>query len=46
MNYSFDYFNKTLIFLSATSAGIFIISFASVIGVPSGIASSSFALVF
>ena len=34
-----DYFDKTLIFLSATSGGISIISFLKVIGVPAEIAS-------
>ena len=40
-----DYLDKTLIVLSATSGGISIISFTSVIGVPIGIASASFSLV-
>ena len=40
----FNYFDKA--FLSATSAGVSIISFASVIGVPAGIASASFTIVF
>ena len=44
--YFFYYIGKTLIFLSATSGGISIISFASVIGVPTGLASASFTLVF
>ena len=43
---AFDYFDKTLIFLSATSRGIGIISLISVIGVPVGIASASISLVF
>ena len=43
---AFDYFDKALIVLSATSRGISIISFTSVIGVPAGIASASFSLVF
>ena len=42
----FDYFGKTLIVLSATSGGISIISFASIIRAPAGIASSSFTLIF
>ena len=42
----FDYFGKTLIVLSATSGGISIISFASIIRAPVGIASSSFTLIF
>ena len=37
---------KTLIILSAASGGISIISFTSVIGIPAGIASASFTLVF
>ena len=43
---TFDYIDKTLIVLSATSGGISIISFASVIGIPAGLASASFTLVF
>ena len=43
---AFDYFVKTLIVLSAASAGISIIYFTSVIGVPVGIASASFSLIF
>ena len=42
----FDYFDKTLIVLSATSGGVSIISFASIIGVPAKIASANFTLVF
>ena len=38
----FDYINKTLIVLSATSGGISIISFTSVIGIPAGNASANF----
>ena len=38
--------DKTLIVLSATSGGISIISFTSVIGVPAGITSASFTLIF
>ena len=38
---SFDYFDKPLIGLSATSGSIFIASFATVIGTPVGIASAS-----
>ena len=41
-----DYIDKTLIVLSATSGGITITSFTSVIGVPAGFASASFTLVF
>ena len=36
---AFRYIDKTLIILSATSGGISIISFTSVIGVPAGLAS-------
>ena len=43
---AFDYIDKTLIFLSATSGGIIIISFTSVIGIPAGLANASFTLVF
>ena len=35
----FDYMDKILIVLSATSSGVSIISFISIIGVPAGIAS-------
>ena len=43
---TFDYIDKTLIILSETSGGMSIISFTSVIGIPAGIASASFALLF
>ena len=43
---AFDYIDKTLIVLSATSGEVSIISFASVISAPAGIASASFILVF
>ena len=43
---AFDCFDKNLIVLSPTRGGISIISFVSVIGVPVGIASASFSLVF
>ena len=42
---AFDYIDKTLILLSATSGRIIIISFTSVIGIPAGIAISSFTLI-
>ena len=42
----FDYMDKILIVLSATSSGVSIISFISIIGVPAGIASASFTLIF
>ena len=43
---AFDYIDKTLIVLSATSGGINIISFTSVTGIPAELASASFTLVF
>ena len=43
---AFDYIDKTLIVLSATSGAISIISFTSFIGVPAGLASASLTLVF
>ena len=45
---AFDYIDKTLIILSATSGGIsiFFFFFASVTGALAGTASSSFTLVF
>ena len=42
----FDNIDKILIILSVTSSGISIISFASAIGVPAGIASACFTLIF
>ena len=42
----FDYFDKSLIVLSATSGSISIASFATVIGAPVGIASASLSLTF
>ena len=42
----FDYIDKILIILSATTSGISIISFASVIGTSVGIVSASFTLIF
>ena len=42
----FDYFDKTLIVLSATSGSISIASFATVIGTPVRIASESLSLTF
>ena len=41
-----DYFDKSLIVLSATSGSISITSFATVIGTPVGIASASLSLTF
>ena len=43
---AFDYINKILIVLSATSGGVSIISFTTIIGAPVGIASASFTLIF
>ena len=43
---AFDYIGKSLIVLSATSGGISIISFTSVIGISPELASASFTLVF
>ena len=42
----FDYIDKVLIVLSATTGGVSIISFTSVVGAPVGIASASFTLIF
>ena len=42
----FDYIDKILIVLSATTGGISIISFTTTIGAPVGIASASFTLIF
>ena len=43
---SFDYFDKSLIVLSVATGSISIASFATVIGVPVGIANASFGLAF
>ena len=43
---SFKYFDKSLIVLYATSSGIFIALFPTVIGAPVGIASASFSFLF
>ena len=43
---TFDYIDKILIVLSATSGGVSIISFTSIAGAPVGIASASFTLFF
>ena len=42
----FDYIDQALIVLSATSGGVSIISFTSIIGAPVGIASASLTLIF
>ena len=46
MLHVFDYNDNILIALSATSGGVSIISFTSVVGAPVGIASASFTLIF
>ena len=43
---AFDYIDKVLIVLNAASGGVSIISFASVVGAPVGIAGASFTLIF
>ena len=43
---AFDYIDQALIVLSATSGGVSIISFTSIVGAPVGIASASFTLIF
>ena len=43
---AFDYIDKTLIALFVISEGISIFYFTSIIGVPAGLASASFTLVF
>ena len=43
---AFDYIDKILVILSATTGGVSIISFTSAIGAPVGIVSTSFALTF
>ena len=43
---TFDYIDKILIILSATSSGVSIISFTSIAGVPVGIESASLTLIF
>ena len=43
---AFDHIDKILIIFSATSNGVCIISSASVVGAPVGIASASFTLIF
>ena len=42
----FDYIDKILVVLSATSSGVSIILFTSIVGTPVGIASASLALFF
>ena len=43
---AFDYIDKVLIALSATSGGVSIVSFTSIIRAPVGIVSASFTLIF
>ena len=43
---AFDYIDKILIALSATTGGVYICSFTSVAEAPEGIASASFTLIF
>ena len=43
---TFDYIDKILIVLSATTGGVSIISFTSIIGAPVGIESASLTLIF
>ena len=43
---AFDHIDKVLILLSATSGGVSIISFTSIVGAPVGIASASLTLFF
>ena len=43
---AFDYIDKILIVLSATTSGVSITSFTSIVGAPVGIASASFPLIF
>ena len=43
---AFDYIDKILIVLSATTGGVSICSFTSVVGDPVGIGSASFTLIF
>ena len=43
---TFDYFDNTLIVLSATRGGVSITSFASIFGAPVGIASANCSLIF
>ena len=43
---AFDYIDQALIVLSATTGGVLIISFTSIVGAPVGIASASLTLFF
>ena len=43
---AFDYIHKILIVLSATTGGVCIVSHATVVGAPVGIASAGFTIVF
>ena len=43
---SFDYFGKSLIFLSVTTGSISVASFATLLGAPIGLVSANFSLAF
>lgn len=43
---AFDYFGKVLTILSTTLSGIFIVSFAAIIGTPIEIISANFSFAF
>ena len=43
---AFDYIDKILMVLSATTGGVSICSFSSIVGAPAGIAIVSFTLIF
>ena len=43
---TFDYIDKILIVLSATTGGVCIVSHATIVGTPVGIASAGFTIVF
>ena len=43
---NFDYIDKILIVLSATTGGVCIVSHATIVGAPVGIASAGFTIVF
>ena len=43
---AFDYIDKILIFLSATTGGVWVVSHATVVSAPVGIARAGFTIVF
>ena len=43
---AFDYIEKSLIVLCATTGGVFIVSHATIVGAPVGIASAEFTIFF